>query len=379
MMASPPSPAAAETPPAYERRIVAPGEVLALGDGALETALDGGLVRPQAEPLKAPAAGIHWLAVTARDAAGQLAAPRWLRLEVDSVPPAVELALTPPPLPAADGGAPWLGRGGEAVAHASDALAGVATLEIVIPAGAVAGTVGSSGAGAGAEARAPITAPVADNGAVTIEARATDRVGNRGQATLTVRVDTEPPTVAPRFAGPQTVTDAGWVIAPQTRLTADVTDAGSGGAGSTVAADGRPAAADTGGEPWMPGPHRATLEAWDHAGNRAKSPEIAFTVDDTPPELTLEVTSPHARAADGREAYTFPVTVRVAATDALAGIGSLDKEEEGRGWTPARREITTHAPRLRIRAVDRVGNTTLRELDLSAGLAPTPQAQEVKP
>jgi hypothetical protein len=56
--------AAAEAPPAYERRLVAPGEVLALGDGALETALDGGLVRPLAGPFKAPAPRVHRLALT---------------------------------------------------------------------------------------------------------------------------------------------------------------------------------------------------------------------------------------------------------------------------------------------------------------------------
>lgn len=331
--------------------MVAPREELvASGDGMLEATWDGGLLRPVSAPLVAPASGAHWLALAVRDRAGNLSVPRWIRVEVDGRPPAVGITVAPAPVAAEDGEAAWVKIGARAEVRAEDRPAGVATLRLAAP----TGTVETTGEPAGAE--------LGTAGAAMLTAEAVDRVGNRGAASLALRVDGAPPTVSWRFTGPQYQSPAGdWIVGPTTGLAAEVADGESGVGGWTPTTDGEPSTVEALVRPWPAGLHRAAGEAWDRVGNRANAPEIAFRVDGTPPAITAEVTSEQLVGLGGSPLYRRPVQVRVAATDDAAGVASLEQTEGAAGqWVPAGGELSVAGPELRLRAVDHVGNAAER-------------------
>lgn len=331
--------------------MVAPREELvASGEGRLEAAWGGGLLRPVTSPLRAPASGTHWLTLAVRDRAGNLSEPRWIRVEVDDRPPIVEITVAPATVAAEDGGAAWVKVGARAQASAEDRPAGVIALRLDAPTGKVE-TAGE-----------PAPAELSAAGAVTLEAEAVDGVGNRGVASLALRADGEPPRIRWRFAGPQHQTpDAAWIVGPTTGLVAEVADDGSGLAGWAPTADGEPSTAEALFRPWTAGPHRAGGEAWDRVGNRTTAPEIAFLVDGTPPAITAEVTSEQLVGMSGETLYRRPVQVKVAASDEAAGVASFEQAEGATGsWAPAGGELTVAGAELRLRAVDRVGNAVER-------------------
>lgn len=327
--------------------IVAPGSFLRLepatpGDQT-EAALDGGLLVPVGG-LPAPASGDHWLAIAARDTVGNVSPLRWVRLRVDAEPPDVRLEVAPSPV-RDENGRLWVPGSAHANGRAADPLAGVARLWI------------ESG---GRETASPdgaetLAIPLGADGAA--EAWAVDRVGNRSERVrLTVNVDARPPTARIEVVGAKAEGAERLVLGPEATLRLDHQDGESGVASWTGSVDGKSAGPDAWPGPWPAGRHDAAAKVVDRVGNQGVAPVLAFDVDAAAPNVTWEVEDPGARGDDGQPVFRPPVTVRVLAEDAPAGVAELAWSENGKDWRTLERRFETSSPSVLIRARDRVGN-----------------------
>jgi hypothetical protein len=326
--------------------VVAPGSSVSLEAAApgdrTEAALDGGLLAP-ASRLVAPTVGDHWLAVGSRDAVGNLSAVRWIRLRVDAEPPKLSLEVMPAPVADAEGRS-WVPEGARVSGRAVDDVAGLARLSIE------SGGRRSQGDGA-----SPLVLSLGNDGQA--RARALDRVGNESEEVrLVLRVDAEPPSGRIRVEGPQAQAATALVVGPGARLRLDREDEGSGVAGWTGFMDGREVGSEEWPGPWPEGPHEAGAEIVDRVGHRTRPASLSFEVDATAPAIAWAVENEGAPGADGQTFFRPPVSVRVGAQDASAGVGALAWSAPGRDWEGLTEKLTTTAESVRIRARDRVGN-----------------------
>ncbi len=313
----------------------------------VEAAIDGGPLRPVDGMLDVPGEGDHWLAVASRDRAGNLSPVRWLRLRVDAQPPVVELVTEPLPIEAA--GKLWVPPGSRAVARAVDAQAGLGSLEL---------RVGNQRFEA---SRGELVGALPLAGEVRLRAWASDAVDNDSAAVeLVVEVDSVAPAAEIRLLGAVIEVAEGWVVGPQASLAATVSDADSGVDRWTPRLEGNEVDAQRWQGPWQAGSYLADLEAVDRVGNRAVVGGLSFRVDDAGPMITWQVLDDGVEV-DGEFFYGGPVQVQVAATDDLAGVASLEWILPSESAQPVRGLIATDAEQMQLRAVDRVGNSSLIE------------------
>lgn len=316
----------------------------------VETALDGGVLQPASLPWRAPESGDHWLALAARDAAGNVSPIRWIWLRVDGAPPAVTLATEPGPAVDEAGGS-WLPPNAVARAVADDGDgSGVAETGLA---------VNGSQRNGGDET---LTAPLPAEGSVRIESWAVDVVGNRGPGqSMDVRIDGKGPRAQMEIEG--AVIEVGDVLAaaPGVRVVVTVGDEESGLASWQPLIDGAVGEPSALAGPWPAGPRQVVVTSVDRVGNRAETPPFRFTVDAEPPEILWQVLTAGVEGEDGETWRQPPVRLSAQASDTLAGVDALFWSEDGGEWLPVEGDLETSRSALRLKAVDRVGNA--RELN----------------
>ena len=180
---------------------------------------------------------------------------------------------------------------------------------------------------------------VATEGAHTLAVSATDRAGGMGSATRTFTIDSTAPVL--------TVTapaDGSYVRGP-VMISFSITDANPGATASATL-DG--AAFTSGGSVNVEGAHTLVVTGADAAGNPAASVTRSFTIDNTPPVLT--VTAPASGSF-----VRGPVTITFSATDNFPPA-TVTATLDGVGFISGGQINTEGAHTLVVNAVDRAGN-----------------------
>lgn len=178
--------------------------------------------------------------------------------------------------------------------------------------------------------------PISQEGDYTLEVRAVDRAGNLAAAGARFTVDATPPRIS--IGG---VVD-GAFYSREVRPSVTVVDANPGS--FTVRLDGQPFSSD---EPVSAeGTYVLSVEAVDAVGRTARA-QVTFTVDRTPPGLTLQ----------GVEEGAFvnaPVTPRAVASD--ANLLSVSETLDGRAYTGV--PVADEGPHVyEATAYDKAGNS----------------------
>jgi len=210
-------------------------------------------------------------------------------------------------------------------------------------------------------------------GANNLQVKASDTFGQQQTASLAILLDTQAPTVTVTSPARGLVTNSNLTLAGQ------VTDNLVGVAALQAAVDGgayAPVSFDTAGDfsltTALPldhsadGPHAVHLRATDLVGNVSPATDFAFTLDTTPPVVT--VTSPAPGLTVNQN-----ITVAGQVTDALSGVASADAALDGGAFAPLSLDtagnfaFTTDLPlddtadgphTIHIRAADRAGNVS---------------------
>lgn len=307
--------------------------------------------------------------MASRDQTGNLSAIRWVLVRVDAEPPELALSTSPAPF-VDDAGRSWLPVGAEAVASATDALSGVARVSLEVP--------GESRDAAGDELKVPLSR----EGEVQVRGWSEDRVDNRGEdSVLDLWIDGTPPSVEIRIAGPQIAGAGGGVegavLAPSSRLEAQLRDKGSGVGEWTPEIDGEPASVDAWAGPWSTGRHTVGGKVVDQVGNESRIGPVGFVVDGEGPEVSWRVLSPGVTNDAGESYYRAPVEVTADATDRLAGVKELGASLDGAAYEPLNGPISVDGDHLYLRAQDRLGNLT--EVEAKWGIDHEPPVIEVIP
>ncbi len=223
------------------------------------------------------------------DEAGNVGTSSAVTFTVDTTPPAVTIVAPPAFTNSAE---PTL-SGAAGVASGDDAAVTVKVYDGSLVGGTVAASGGASVTGASWSYK---TAHLSD-GTYTAQAEQSDAAGNIGKsAAVTFTVDTTPPAVTivapPAFtnsAEPTLSGAAGVASGDDAAVTVKVYDGSL--VGGTVAASG---GASVTGASWSyktahlsDGTYTAQAEQSDAAGNLGKSTAVTFTVDTTPPAVTI--------------------------------------------------------------------------------------------
>ncbi len=191
--------------------------------------------------------------------------------------------------------------------------------------------------------------PTAD-GPVTLQARASDTLSNTSSVvTLSIVIDNTPPLITVTGVADQQVSRAS--VAPVIAV------ADANPLSQAIVLDGVPFVS---GAPVGEGAHVLTIDAVDKADNRSTK-TVAFTVDLTPPVVTLVAPAPRLIAK------AMPL-VQATATDALTGVSAVQLRGVDGSWTsvPANTGgygVTPPAAidgdyTLALRATDVAGNTS---------------------
>ncbi len=343
-----------------ETLIVGPLETLDLRTpeaAHLEAALGGGPLKPLGTctpatecraALTAPAGGDHWLALASRDRAGNRSPIRWIRLRVDGEPPSVELEPASKPVVR---DRPWMAPRARITATAEDDLADVARLFLAI------------GEDVQEVSEREVSVQLPASGDASVRAWAIDHVGNRSAETrLDLAIDSTPPSgeIRPACASTSFVVSQGVVVvAPDCPIAASVLDGESGVAEWKPRIDGEAVGVEALKGPWAEGSHTIEVTALDAVGNTSGM-ALTLTADATGPEISWAISSDGVEGASGESFYRPPVTVTAAAVDSPAGLARLSASVEG-AFQAVSGPIEVHGDRLRLRAVDQVGNVSETE------------------
>lgn len=345
------APQATEAHPRVEERLAAPGELLALeapAGAVVEYSLDGGLLRPLAEPLRAPGEGWHWLVLVTRDALGGTSEPRWVRLRVDGTPP--ELRVLFDPAPVEGPGISWLAPGTRARVEATD---GTGVRAVALCAG-------------GLECRREAAAceiELREGGPVDLVASAADVVGNRTEQTVRAFVDRRPPAARLRLLGPQVGGADAIVVGPSTRARPERADEESGVGRLDLRLDGAVVDEAAWSGPWPRGPHRLEVQAFDRVGNPATTAPLAVVADDEPPRIRHAFLAPATVEAETGPFLRPPARVAVRAEDAPAGLAFLECTAGAASLrTTIEGELPAAGDGARCTARDRVGNEATADI-----------------
>ncbi len=228
--------------------------------------------------------GVHTVNVTAVDNAGNTDAMS-VSVKVDTVAPAISKSLSAAPI------GEWYTQAPILTVSAADATSGLASISIL-------------------DNGAPIVSPATlSDGAHTISIRATDVAGNSSADTLTVKVDSAPPLIAPSLIG--TLGDREWYVSA-VEASAAISDATSGVASTSALINGAayslPYAINEDGETVV------IFNATDNAGNSV-SQYVIVKIDKTPPVMSVSKTG-----AFGDNGWrTSNVDFQISATDATSG------------------------------------------------------------
>jgi hypothetical protein len=276
------------------------------GLGSVEHRLDGGAWQT-GDVLVVASEGPHTVDFRATDQAG-LRATTTLSFRVDKTPPSI--TFTPTGTPGTGG---WYTSPVTLAISATDALSGVASVEYRLDSGAWA--VGTS--------------LVLNDGEHTVEARATDKAGNRSVVTaaetIGIQVDTTPPTLSIALDGKLGLNN--WYVSNVT-ASASVSDATSGVALTEYRLDNGGWTAGTRVEVSADGPHTVQFRVTDRAGNQATGTRN-FRIDQTQPVSGF--TSPSDASSGTLAQNDFLLTGQ--SSDATSGLASVQlSTDEGQTW-----------------------------------------------
>ena len=233
------------------------------GVKSIEYQIGAGAYAAYTGPIVISTQGLTTINARATDNVGNVSTPVTTTARVDTVAPTVTATVTPSPVVA--GG--YINSNATVTLVASDAQSGVKFIEYQIGAGAYAAYTG------------PIV--ISTQGLTTINARATDNVGNVSTpVTTTTRVDTVAPTVTATLPAPATA-----VVGESATLTYACADETSGIKSCALLVNGTPVTSTTNGSTTSytlntttAGTQSITVSATDNAGNTYTSAAVTFTV-----------------------------------------------------------------------------------------------------
>jgi len=290
---------------------------------------------------------------------------------VDTSPPSVSIASVPSPT---NDSTPTL-TGGAGTAAGDDPTVAVAIYEGGSTSGSPVRTVGGTVSGSTWTAGPIVSLP---DGTYTAQASQGDEAGNTGKsATVTFTVDTTPPAVSlgsvsspTNDSTPMLTGGTGTATGDDPAVTVMIYEGGST-SGSPVRTVGGAVSGST----WTAGPvatlpdgvYTAQASQGDEAGNTGKSGAVAFTVDRTPPTVTINsVPSPtHDRtpmlAGGGGTAVgdESTVTVTIYEGGSVAGAIATSKSVpvSGGGWSYTAPKLNDGTYTARVSQSDVAGNT----------------------
>ncbi len=245
--------------------------------------------------------GVHSVVSTARDVAGNTAS-RTQTISVDTLAPAISISAAGNQ--ALDG---WFTTAVDLSATASDATSGVSE-----------GVSLSFDNGTTWEAGSRIL----DSGLYDVLFRVPDRAGNVGTSRMSLKIDTQPPTIILSEAG--SLGQDGWYLSPAT-LSAAVGDNLSGITSIQYRVDSG-AWQDGDSVTVQEGIHTIDFQAFDAAGNR-QSTSREIRVDLTPPAYTFDAALNGAVLAE-----TVALTGTV--SDQTSTVQSVEFSSDGVTWLP---------------------------------------------
>ena len=278
-----------------------------------------------------PGDGTGTVTYWAESSWGDSSAQHTLSWKIDTTAPTLTVGVPTP-----DGQNGWFVTTPTVTANASDATAGVASIQYQIDNGTWANET---------------SATVSGDGIHTVTFKATDNAGNTTTKTATVKVDTTAPNLSPAVSS-GTQGANGWYISAVT-VSANAGDAASGVARVEHKVDG--------GE-WQDGAtvtvssdgvHTVKFKAVDNAGNTTTK-TLTVKVDTTAPSLTVNIPPP-----DGQNGWfiTNP-QVKANGSDIASGIDVVQCRVDGGGWQAPPITVGgdgTHT--VECQAVDNAGNT----------------------
>ncbi|MFN8488732.1 MAG: hypothetical protein U0350_14115 [Caldilineaceae bacterium] len=295
---------------------------------------------------------LTWFSV---DRALNQEAPHTQLLKVDLTPPTVAYTLTGgSPLGAVASG--WYQTAATLHVTATDALAGVAQVEIAVD-------------GGGWQAyTAPLT--IASGGLHTVQLRAQDQAGNvSASRAVSFGIDTLAPQTTVWLAGGQAPN--GWYVTPVT-VTLTTTDTGAGVASVQWRLNGGAWQTYTG--PFVVTTARVNLleyYAVDKAGNQAAQKYTVFSLDLQNPASQVVV----VHGVSGRNGwYVSPVALTLNGQDQESGLSSVAYQLDAQTWQTATGTLefyTEGIHHLTYRALDASGRSeTTHTLTLALDFSP---------
>ena len=317
-----------------------------IGVATTQYRVDGGGWATYNTPFTVSGEGSHTVEYRSTDGLGNQETIKTLTVRIDTVPPMTTASAT-----CSDPGNGGWCRGTATVSLAAvDATSGVGATSYRVDGGAwqVYGAAFT----------------VAGDGIHTVEYRSTDVAGNDETArSLTVRVDTTPPTTAATPSG--TMGNNGWWRSA-VRVSLSALDATSGVGATSYRVDGGiwlvyTAPFTVTGE----GDHVVQYRSSDVAGNDEDAGSLALRIDTVPPATTAGLDGP--QGLNGW--YTGTVTLTLAAADATSGV-----EEtllDGAPYTAAVTVDQDGRYRLPYFSTDRAGNVE-PEREVAFALDTTP-------
>jgi hypothetical protein len=308
-------------------------------------------------------AGANNLQVRASDAFGQQQTSA-LAVLLDTQAPTITLASPAPGL--VTNVNPTL------IGTVTDNLVGVATLQAAVDGGAYAALMFDAAGHFSVTTSLPLDHSA--DGSHTIHLIATDLVGNVSPATnYAFTLDTTPPSLT------LTSPPSGLTVNHDVTITGRATDALSGLASVQAGLDGAAYSAvsfNPDGTFALPlslpldgsadGAHTVHFRATDLAGNVSPVTDFAFTLDTTPPVVTITSPAPGLTTSEN-------ITITGQVTDALSGVASAESALDGGAYAPLSLDagghfsLTTSLPlddtadgphTVHFRATDRAGNVS---------------------
>lgn len=332
----------------------------------MEVAWDGGVMIPRGEPLIAPSSGVHWLAVSHRDATQNASEPNWFRIGIDATPPTVVIHLSTRPVIDSQE-VSWIPAGVTARLEATDAESGVADAVLECE-------------GCGGKRLDTQTFDLGDSGSVSLTGWAEDRVEHRQSCTpIKLSIDGQAPTGRILIDGIFFDTGETIFVSSDGVIRVEQEDRESGIASGRFIRDGSEVNQARWSAPAPEGPHEVSFSVTDLVGNQATIGPMRFTTDTKPPEIQWEwIVSPDSVTQSAAEGKTAIATLSVSAHDDGSGLEALVWTVEGmvpfggRRWILVQGDFRVHAASLDFKATDRLGHVSTTRVPISGSGRPMP-------
>jgi hypothetical protein len=275
------------------------------GIASVKYVLDGGSAADYAGPFAVTGEGIHTIAVTVTDNAGNVTTDTQT-IKVDAVKPSVSQSFS-----GTAGNNGWYVSGGNTTVTATDVTSGVAGVTWQLDGGPLNNYT--------------VPFAVTGDGTHTVTVTVTDVAGNVATSSQTLTIDTVAPVTTDSLSG--TLGNNGWYTSGSVGVSLSAADATSGVAATYYSVDGGAqqtygGALSVSGE----GSHSVTFYSVDSAGNMEMTGSDSFKIDGVNPITTDSLSG--TLGANGW--YTSSsVQVSLSATDATSGVAATYYSVDG--------------------------------------------------